>query len=100
MITEIVTMVLPKRLDADEVLSKFHETAERWKKNPDLIRKHYLLDRINNTIGGVYLWHQREHAEKWHGNDFRKQAKALYGAEPKIQIFETPIIIDNWTDKN
>ena len=64
-------------------------------QNPDLIRKNYLFDAGKGVAGGVYLWTGKAHAHKWHGEEFRQQAKELYGAEPEIQYFETPIVVDN-----
>jgi hypothetical protein len=65
-----------------------------WRENPDLIRKYYLFDAKSGVTGGVYLWKEKAHAEKWHGEEFRKKVKELYGAEPESQFFETPIVVD------
>jgi hypothetical protein len=45
--------------------------------------------------GGVYLWKERAHAEKWHGEAFRAKVKEIYGSEPEIRFFDTPIVVDN-----
>lgn len=97
MITEIVTLKLPPGTTAEQVMSNFEKTAPAWQGNPDLIRKNYLFDPENGIVGGVYLWKDRAQAEKWHGAEFREQAKQLYGAEPDIRFFETPIVVDNVT---
>ena len=47
--------------------------------------------------GGLYLCREKAHAEKWHGEEFRKKVKEIYGAEPESQYFETPIVVDNLT---
>ena len=49
------------------------------------------------VAGGVYLWKEKAHAEKWHGAAFVERARQLYGAEPEIRLFETPIVVDNLT---
>lgn len=51
--------------------------------------------RAHADAGGVYLWRERVHAEKWHGAQFRKMARETYGSEPDSQFFETPIVVDN-----
>jgi hypothetical protein len=95
MITEIVTFKLPKGMTHEDVVANFEKTAPNWKANPDLIRKNYLVDVENGLAGGVYLWKDRAHAEKWHGEAFRNKVKEIYGSEPEIQFFETPIVVDN-----
>ena len=95
MITEIVTLRLPGVLARKDILKRFDASARVWANNPDLIRKNYLLDIENGMIGGVYLWKTRQAAEKWHGPAFRKQAREVYGAEPEIRFFDTPIVVDN-----
>jgi hypothetical protein len=95
MITEIVTFRLPNGMTHDDVVANFEKTAPNWKANPDLIRKNYLVDARNGLAGGVYLWKEQAHAEKWHGEAFRNKVKEIYGSEPEIQFFETPIVVDN-----
>ena len=95
MITEIVTFKLPDGTTREEVISAFEKTVPTWAKNPDLIRKTYLFDAETGIAGGVYLWKDKAQAEKWHGAEYRKKVKELYGTEPESQFFETPIVIDN-----
>ncbi len=99
MITEIVTFKLPDGSKREDVLAAFEKTASVWGQNPDLIRKNYLFDASNNIAGGVYLWREKAHAEKWHGEEFRARVRKLYGAEPTSQFFETPIVVDNLAGK-
>ena len=95
MITEIVTFKLPADSKREEVLAAFDKTAPVWGQNPDLIRKNYLYDAEAGIAGGVYLWKEKAHALKWHGEEFRQRVKDLYGAVPASQFFETPIVVDN-----
>ncbi len=95
MITEIVIIQLPDGTTREEVISNFEKTAPTWRENPDLISKNYLFDAEKGIVGGVYLWKEKANAEKWHGVEFRKKVKEIYGAEPESQFFETPILVDN-----
>jgi Putative mono-oxygenase ydhR len=95
MITEIVTFKLPDGMTQEEAAAKFEQTAPRWRANPDLIRKNYLVNAKSGVGGGVYLWKDKAHAEKWHGEEFRKRVKETYGSEPTIQFFDTPVVVDN-----
>ena len=98
MITEIVTFKLPEGMTQEDVLAAFERSAPTWKSNPDLVRKNYLVDVRNRIAGGVYLWKEKSHAEKWHDEEFRKRVKELYGSEPTSQFFDTPIVVDNAAD--
>ena len=95
MITEIVTFMLPEGMTHTDVVANFEKTAPTWRSNPDLIRKYYLVDPRNGVAGGVYLWKEQAHADKWHGEAFRNKVKEIYGSEPDIQFFETPMVVDN-----
>jgi hypothetical protein len=95
MITEIVTFKLPAGSKREDVFAAFEKTAPVWANNPDLVRKNYLYDADAGIAGGVYLWKEKAHALKWHGEEFRQRVKQLYGATPTSQFFETPIVVDN-----
>ena len=95
MITEIVTFTVPEGTTREEHLRNSEETAVGWGENPDLIRKYYTFDPERGIAGGVYLWKERAHAEKWHGAEWRAVIKELYGSEPESQFFETPVVVDN-----
>jgi Putative mono-oxygenase ydhR len=95
LITEIVTFKLPAGTTREDVFSKYEKTAPVWKANPDLIRKYYIFDAEQGIAGGVYLWKEKAHAEKWHGEEFRRRVKEMYGAEPDCRYFETPIVVEN-----
>jgi hypothetical protein len=95
MITEIVTFKLPAGMTREDVIANFEKTAPSWRANPDLIRKNYLIDISQGIAGGVYLWKEQTAAEKWHGEAFRAKVKEVYGSEPELCYFETPIVVDN-----
>ena len=99
MITEIVTFKLPEGITREEVLAMYAKTAPTWAENPDLIRKNNLFDAEKGIAGGVYLWKDRDDAERWHGPEFREKVKQLYGAERESVFFETPIVVDNDSGK-
>ena len=95
MITVIVYFKLPDGITREEIISKFEQTAQKWRDNQDLFHKNYLIDLDRGIAGGVYLWKEKMHAQIWLGADFRKMVKENYGEEPTFQFFETPIVVDN-----
>lgn len=95
MVTEIITFKVRAGMGQEEVFAQYEKTAPTWRSNPDLIRKNYLFDSARGIGGGVYLWRNREDAEKWHGAEFRKRILEMWGSTPQSEIFETPIVVDN-----
>lgn len=99
MITEVVTFKLPPGMTREQLVANFRQTAPKWHANPDLVRKNYLYDATNQLGGGVYLWRSMEDAQRWHDETFRKKVVEVYGSEPTIHYYETPIVVDNEAGK-
>ena len=59
-----------------------------------LVRKYYLLSEDGRT-GGVYLFDSREDAERFYDAAWRAGNRERLGAEPSIEYFESPVIVDN-----
>ena len=95
MITVIVNFKLPDGMTREEIISKFEQSAQKWRDNQDLIRKNYLIDLDRGIAGGVYLWKEKMHADIWLGAEFKKMIKENCGEVPTFQFFEIPIIVDN-----
>jgi len=95
MISELVSFALPAGLTRDEVIEGMREVAPNWRRNPDLIRKTFLYDAQAGETGALYLWPNREAAERAHDEAWRARIRAKYGNEPSIRYFETPLVVDN-----
>ncbi len=95
MITAVVQFALPKPASLEEAARMFESTAPKYKNLPGLIRKYYLRSEDGRTAGGVYLWESKAAAEKVYGGEWRARIKQVYGAEPTIAWFDTPVIVDN-----
>jgi hypothetical protein len=95
MITEFVTFTLPNGMTRKQLIENYRQTAPKWRQNPDLIRKNYLFDESGGLGGGVYLWKTLVAAKRWHDESWRSKVRELYGSEPSIRYFETPIVVDN-----
>jgi hypothetical protein len=97
MITAIVQFKVSQDTRRDEVLNNMRNVAPRFENIPGLIRKNFLLDADHGIGGGVYTWESREAAEALYAADgpWRAAIRDLYGVEPQITWFETPIIVDN-----
>ena len=97
MITAIVQFKVADGVGRDEVLTNMRNVAPRFESVPSLIRKNFLFDEARGVGGGVYTWESREAAEALYaeGGAWREAIRNLYGVDPEITWFETPIIVDN-----
>jgi hypothetical protein len=95
MITAIVQFSLPKPISLEEAARTFESTAPKYQKLPGLVRKYYLRSEDGRSAGGVYLWETRAAAETIYTGEWRARVKHLYGSEPEISWFDTPVIVDN-----
>jgi hypothetical protein len=94
MITAIVRFPLPQGLSPDEVKAAYEHSAPQFRGAAGLIRKYYLLG-ADQTGGGVYLWESREAAEAMYSDAWRQRIAERFGAPPRIEYFDTPLVIDN-----
>ena len=95
MITELVLFDLPKGITREQVVSGMRESAQHWRGCPELVRKNYLYDAQKGQAGGVYLWPDQAAAQRWHDEPWRQRIRQLYGSEPVIRYFDTPLVVDN-----
>ena len=95
MITAIVQFQLPAPISLEEAARTFELSAPKYKNLPGLIRKYYLRSEDGARAGGVYLWETRQAAEAVYSGEWRARVKQLYGSEPDIAWFDTPVIVDN-----
>jgi len=94
MITAIVTFPLPQGTTSEAAKVMFESTAPNYRTTPGLIRKYYLFGD-GPTGGGVYLWQDRESAERQYSDSWKEMIVEKYGATPEFSYFETPVIVDN-----
>jgi heme-degrading monooxygenase HmoA len=95
MITAVVKILLPKPVSSEEASRAFESTAPIYKDLRGLLRKYYLRSEDGRYVGGVYVWETRADAEAVYTPEWKARVKQLYGAEPEISWFETPLIVDN-----
>ena len=94
MIAELVKMKLPPGMTREDVLTAAHTTIATWSTNPDLLRKHFLLDEQGHTYG-FYLWRSRAAAQQAHGDAFLARVRERFGCEPTFQYFDVLLNLDN-----
>ena len=97
MITAIVQFKLPQAVSRERAQELFLGTAPKYREATGLVRKYYLLSEDGTTAGGAYLWKSRADAERMYTSAWRQHIARTYGAEPLLQYFETPVVVDNVT---
>ena len=97
MITAIVQFKVSDDMTKEQVFENMKNVAPRFENMPGLIRKNFLFDGETGVGGGVYTWETREAAEGVYaeGGPWRDAIRNLYGVEPSITWFDTPVIVDN-----
>jgi hypothetical protein len=95
MITAIVQFELASAITLAEATRRFESSAPKYQNLAGLIRKYYIRSEDGRTAGGVYLWESRQAAERVYDGEWRERVAKLYGAQPKITWFDTPVVVDN-----
>ena len=95
MIVELVTFRAPAGADWDAILSDARETVPRWRADPQLVRKHYLLSDDGRECAGLYVWPTRAAAGAAHDAAWRASVGQRTGAPPAIRYFELQLLLDN-----
>ncbi len=98
MICEIVRFKVRPGMTREEVLEDARSVAPRWRAEQDLIRKHFLFDGAEESLG-IYLWKNRAAAEAAHDDAWRQRVRDVHGSEPSISYFETLMIVDNLAEE-
>lgn len=97
MFTTVVQFHLASAMTKDEASMRFQSSAPKYKNLPGLISKFYIVSEDGKTAGGVYHWQSRADAERVYNGEWRAFVSKLYGTEPVIQWFESPVAVDNMT---
>lgn len=95
MIVELVTFKAPPDSDWDGILADARATIPRWRANPQLVRKHYLLSENGKECAGLYIWPTREAAEAAHDAAWRAAVEQRTGSAPTIRYFGLQMLLDN-----
>ena len=97
MIVELVTFKTPAGWDRARVLDDAKHTIPKWRSNPDLLRKHFVLGigEDEGTSAGIYVWPSVEAAKKAHDETWREGVKQRTGGYPTSRYFDLFLLIDN-----
>jgi hypothetical protein len=99
MITAIVNFKLPADIDAKKAAELFKGSVPKYRGLKGLVRKYYLFDAEKRIGGGVYLWKSKQDAEAVYTPQWKAYIAERYGTPPDIRYFDTPVVVDNESDK-
>ena len=95
MITAIVRFKLAPGESQDAALEEIKKTIPLYQAAaPALIRKQISIDAAKGEGCSVYLWKDRESAERFF-TMAKANIKAKTGHEPQVELLETHVIVDN-----
>lgn len=98
----IVTIVrfppTDEAIGVEEARARFGTNATSYLETPGLLWKAYLRSDDGRSVGGVYWWRDRASAEARFTEGWREGVTAKYGAPPRIEWFDAPVVVDNRTD--
>lgn len=99
MILELVEFNTPQGWTRGQVADEARHVIEKWRANPELLRKHFLLSLDGKTGAGVYIWPSIEAAQNAHGEEWRQSMIKRTGTAPTIRYFDLFLLIDNENGK-
>lgn len=94
MIVAIVRFPLPAGMTAEQARASFEASAPSYQGLPGLHRKYYLRAEDGSEGGGVYLWATRDAAEAVYDDAWRARLTERFGAEPRVEYLECPVVVD------
>lgn len=94
MIVTLVQFVMTEPASPADAEARFRSSAPHYVALPGLVRKHYLRRADGLTLGGLYLWESRAAAEAVYSGEWRERVARLYGVEPQITWFDSPVGVD------
>jgi hypothetical protein len=80
-------------LSAEEQRTLFERTAPRYRSIPGLRRKWFLS--APGLGGGLYEWRSRAAALAWFDGAWFERMRSTYGADPELEWFDAPCVVDN-----
>jgi hypothetical protein len=95
MIVELVTFKAPPGASWDDILADAQHVIPKWRANPQLVRKHFLLSDNGEECAGLYIWPTRDAAEAAHDATWRAAVEKRTGAPPTIRYFGLQMLLDN-----
>lgn len=88
----LVSLPIPAGVGRDRLLAEFQAALPTYRQVPGLLVKAFTISD-DGRFGGLYLWQDAASAERWFNAAWQQRARERYGAEPRIEWFDTPVLL-------
>ena len=97
MIGELVVFTHPEGSTRKEIVEDALSVVPKWRANPDLIRKHFMVSEDNRQGAGFYIWPTREAAQMAHSAEWIARKEAETGSKVTITYYDLILMLDKQT---
>ncbi len=91
-VATLVSVPIPAGVTVAQLVLGFKASVPQYQKVPGLLRKDYTI-APDGSFGGIYLWKDVASAERWFTEAWHQQVRQRYGAEARVEWFDTPILM-------
>ena len=95
MIVAFVKFQLPAPRSEAVAKQLFGSSAPSYRGMAGLVRTDYILSEDEGVACGVYFWQDCAAAERAYDEQRHRRVRDLYGADPQIAWFSTPVTVYN-----
>jgi hypothetical protein len=95
MVGVLTQYALSPDLTIEQVEQMNRDAAPRFLHMEGLIRKYFFVLEDGSGATGVYLWRDRETAEKFFTEEWKTFIAGKYGFRPKVSYFLCTVVVDN-----
>ncbi len=80
---------------SEELLNLFNEGLEDFKNVPGLLQKYYVADENSETVGGIYVFENKDAREAFWNSKLAKSIPATYGVKMEtLSVEELEVTIE------
>lgn len=91
------TFKVPGGTSKSQLRETIDATAHTYEQVPGLIRKYYGIAPDGGSLVGIYLWESAAAAAAFHTADWLATVTGRWGARPRRQEWETPMVVESTT---
>ncbi len=91
-VATLVTLATPAQVTRERLVREFDAALPTYRQVPGLLRKYFIITD-DGQFGGVYLWDTPTSAQAWFTDAWHARVRNTYGADAKLEWFDTPIMV-------
>lgn len=91
----VVSVPTPAAVTRSQIEAAMTASVPQYQKIPGLVRKYFTVG--TGDFGGVYLFKDRQSADAWFDDAWKRRVMATYGAPARLAYSDVPATVDNST---